>query len=195
MEEALPQTWRRDIPELPRRYVTIANPASFKGGDLFAEIARRLPEVPFVAQLDRSAPARGPPGPPKSGSTAASPGPRRALRANQSSADAQQQRTVRTRRSRGRPGRLSSLAPQGRRATRNSSSRFLLRGRAIAGCLGTTPRRVSDGWGGGCTQHGARDKRVGGRVRSRLGCVPRAVDRDAADRPSVSPVLIQFATS
>ena len=49
----------RLFPDVPRRFVTIINPASFKGGGLFLDLARRLPRVPFVAQLGRSAPVPG----------------------------------------------------------------------------------------------------------------------------------------
>jgi hypothetical protein len=46
-------------PQLPRRFVTIINPAEFKGGRLFLHLARKMPEVSFLAQLGRSAPVEG----------------------------------------------------------------------------------------------------------------------------------------
>jgi hypothetical protein len=43
-------------PGTVRRYVTLINPADYKGGTLFLELARRMPEVSFLAQLGRSLP-------------------------------------------------------------------------------------------------------------------------------------------
>lgn len=46
-------------PQLPRRFVTIINPSELKGGRLFLHLARKMPEVSFLAQLGRSAPVEG----------------------------------------------------------------------------------------------------------------------------------------
>jgi hypothetical protein len=43
-------------PGIPRKYVTLVNPTARKGGDVFVELARRMPHTPFLAQLGRSAP-------------------------------------------------------------------------------------------------------------------------------------------
>ena len=49
----------RPKPEVPRQYVTLVNPTARKGGDLFVDLARRMPHTPFLAQLGRSEPVAG----------------------------------------------------------------------------------------------------------------------------------------
>lgn len=46
-------------PGVVRKYVTMINPSVYKGGQVFLEVARRMPQVQFLAQLGRSAPVEG----------------------------------------------------------------------------------------------------------------------------------------
>lgn len=46
-------------PQMKRKFITIINPSEIKGGRVFFEIARRLPQVFFIAQLGRSVPVEG----------------------------------------------------------------------------------------------------------------------------------------
>ena len=49
----------RAQPARSRRWVTLINPSEIKGGSLFLQLAQSMPEVPFLAQLGRSAPVDG----------------------------------------------------------------------------------------------------------------------------------------